>query len=76
MKKKDHPLLDKVAEFLHRLKTKISMSFKGKNLTFTITVDLTEDIRAQLQGIEHTLISRIPTGTDLKDYLSTQKTSV
>ncbi len=68
------PIFEKINEFFHRLKTKITLAFKGKNAVFTIEIDLTQAIAPQLHGIEHTLANAIPT-EQLTDYLKTVKKS-
>lgn len=73
MAKKEHPILDKVKEFFHRLTTKISLTFKGRNAVFVISVDLTQPVIGQLKGIEHTLLQELPSSNELAFYLQTVK---
>lgn len=70
MKDKKHPFLDKVKEFFHRLKTKITLKFQGKNAVFTIEVDLTGNVYEQLKGIEHTLYAQLPDAKQIQEILT------
>jgi hypothetical protein len=70
---KRHPFFEKVKNFFHRLTTKISLVFKGKNAVFTIEIDLTQPIYPQIQGIQETLSACLPDTKDVQEYLKTNK---